>query len=146
MFQKYPYYYFYFQRCFYIFIKELLVNLSKKYLTLDEAFWRANEVFANKFKEIKNYIEEEDIINNLNLDNILIIKDDIERKNEIFFNNFEDVINQNFDSSSNNLLNSINAESKNSLEIGLNNSPNLQKELYLNDEKKEMSEDKKKKI
>ena len=146
LFQKYPYYYFYFQRCFYIFIKELLVNLSKKYLTLDEAFWRANEVFTNKFMEIKNYRKEEDIINNLNfLDNILIIKSDEKRKNEIFFNNFEDVINQNFDSSSNNLLNSINAESKNSLEIGLNNSPNLQKELYLNDEKKEMSEDKKKK-
>ena len=144
-FKEYPYYYFYFQRCFYIFIKELLVSLSQKYWTLNEAFMHANYVFVNKFMEIKNNKKEGEIINNLinqlNLNKILIIKSDEKRKSEIFFNYFEDVIDQSCNNSSNSLLNSINAESKNGLDIRLSNNPNLQKKFYWKNEKKEISED-----
>ena len=105
----------------------------------------ANYVFVNKFMEIKNNKKEGEIINNLinqlNLNKILIIKSDEKRKSEIFFNYFEDVIDQSCNNSSNSLLNSINAESKNGLDIRLSNNPNLQKKFYWKNEKKEISED-----
>ena len=54
-FKEYPYFYIYFKKNFYNFIKEFLLNLSKSKgcLTIKEAFRRANNTFNDAMKNIQ---------------------------------------------------------------------------------------------
>ena len=152
LFKFYTNYYFYFQRCFYIFISEFLSNLSKKYMPIKEAFNMANNVFIKRFLRILDYIEneeEKDKIGKLISNQILVLNNNSKRDNEIFFDDFEDLNNQSFSSSSSSLLNLVQADSKNSLESTFTNSSNnnifIPKTFDINEEKKDISKDKEKK-
>jgi len=146
LFKDYPYYYFYFQRCFYNFITEFLLNLSQKYLTIKEAFIRANNYFNSKFIKIIDYnLKEKDKIRDIMSKPILILKGDTKREDEIFFDDFEDVNNQSFNNSSNSLLNLINTDSKNSIESCFSNNILMNKNLYYNEEIYSYSNEKEKK-
>ena len=127
-FKAFPYYYFYFQKCFHIFITKFLLNLSKSYLTIKDSFTKANNTFKNKFKKLLDYIEKEGDKNKISeiIENdILALGGDEKRENEIFFDDFEDLNNQSFSSSSSSLLNLVNSDSKNSLEFNFSNASYL---------------------
>ena len=133
-FTDFPYYYFYFQNCFYIFITKFLLNLSKSYLTIKESFIKANNAFKNEFIQLLNYIEkkeEKDRIRDIILSQILILAGDEKRENEIFFNDFEDVNNQTFSSKS------LNLEKDDS-----NSNSNIQKNSANDKKEKKEKEDK----
>ena len=55
LFEKEPIFYCFFYNCFFLFIKEFILNLSKSrgYLTIREAFRRANNIFNENLKKIK---------------------------------------------------------------------------------------------
>ena len=140
LFKEYPYYYFYFQRCFYTFITDFLLKLSKKKINIKEAFEGAYNSFIMKFVKIIDYnsIEEEkDRLIDMLSKRIIIIKSDKNKKDETFFDDFEDV-NNNLCSSQN----FINNDNKN--KIGKKNS--LQrKNLYYNEEIKGFQKEKERK-
>ena len=147
LFKDYSYLYFYFERCFHIFITEFLLNLSKKYCAIKEAFMKANIVFINKFSKILDFVKDkEKIRKNILSKQILVLGGDEKRDYEVFFEDFEDLNNQSFSSSSSS-LNLVNLDSKSS--FGSNYTDNsLLKDsssLYYED-KKEISKDKEKKF
>ena len=149
LFQDYPYYYFYFQRCFYIFITDFLLNLSKNYCPIKEAFIKANNTFNNNFIKLMDYNEEEEEkerINNIKSKGILILIGDEKRDEEVFFNDFEDLNNQSFSNSSSSLLNMVSSESSASLESNFSNNSYFKKNSIWVEEKKEISKPREKKM
>ena len=119
-FKDFPYYYFYFQKCFHIFIIKFLLNLSKSLLTINDSFIKARSAFENEFIKLIDFIEKKedknkirDIISN----KILVLSGDKKRENEIFFNDFNDVNNQTF----NNISNTERHDSYSKIQKNLNN-------------------------
>jgi hypothetical protein len=81
--------YFYFQKCFFIFIEEFILNLSKerKCLTIKEAFRKANNIFNNSIQNLKINNKNENILQFLKSEsefNIICLKGDKNNDNDIY--------------------------------------------------------------
>ena len=136
-FKKYPYYYFYFQRCFYHFVYNFIFNLCKSCNKIKNSFKEAINASEKKFFKLLDYIENEEEkgeISKINLSQILNLKDNEE--DEFFFDKFEDINNPNFNNSSNN-LNLINIDSRNSISNKFTNNSYKKKSLYLKEDENE---------
>ena len=134
LFRDYPYFYFYFERCFHFFVVKFLTNL--KTLTIKEAFIKANYAFRNKLETLKE-------INEKLSKQILVMEGNKRGDDELFFENFTDLNYKNFSNSSNNNVNLENFNCKSSFEKN-----NLKKNFSLtnrstfnDEEKKEISKD-----
>ena len=147
LFKDYSYLYFYFERCFHIFITEFLLNLSKKYCAIKEAFNKANIVFKNKLSKILDFVKDkEKIRKNILSKQILMLGGDEKRDNEVFFEDFEDLNIQSFSNSSSS-LNLVNLDSKSSFGSNFTDNSLLTDSSSLYDEdKKEISKVKEKKF
>ena len=131
LFRDYPYFYFYFERCFHFFFVKFLTNL--KIFNIKEAFNKANYAFQNKLETLKEIKEKK----------ILVMEGYKRGDNELFFENFIDLNYKNFSNSSTNDLNLEKFNCKSSFEKN-----NLKKNLSLtnrntfnDEEKKEISKD-----
>ena len=147
IFKKYPYYYFYFQRCFYYFITEFLLNLTKKNsMSINDAYRRANLAFETKFKKISDFLEDEESKEKIKeiSKKIIILKGDEKKDDDVFYDCSEDYHNQNFNSSSGSLLSLENQDSLKSFDSLYNSSKKLNQGIIENniqedDENKEIN-------
>ena len=131
LFRDYPYFYFYFERCFHFFVVKFLTNL--KTLTIKEAFIKANYAFRNKLETLKE-------INEKLSKNILVMEGNKRGDDDLFFENFTDLNYKNFSNSSTNNVNLQNFNCKSSFEKN-----NLKKNFSLTNRNTFNDEEKKKK-
>ena len=148
-FKHYPYYYFYFQRCFQLFTTNFILYLCKFCYSIEDSFMKAIDDFAEMFSKLSDYTENKEekdrineLISKLILNQILVLGGK-EKGIDFYFNQNENLNNLSFSKSSSN-LNLLNNESKNSIESKFINNFDMKKNIYMNEDENERKKKKSK--
>ena len=118
---KKPYFYFYFQRCFFSFLINLILNLDK--IPIKEAFIKANNTFMLellKLKDIDNSISED--IQSLLQQGIINYKYEFWDEDKILFDELNISRSSSFANNNlniNNIINTINLEENNKTKVSI---------------------------
>ena len=129
--KKFPYFYFYFQRCFFNFVINFLVNLGKK--EIKEAFKDSEEEFENRLSKFGNIyggkIKEQIII--LNNHKIIVYEYKTGEEKKKLFDELNITVSNSLSNNKNNIINEINIENTyNNSDISQNEKKNGNKIDY----------------